>query len=68
MSEFVQQALPIAFMFGVVSLLGPLVGITMWMAFDGDRVRPEAQDATEVEPGTAREAAPATTGRPATAA
>ncbi len=39
MSEFVREALPIFFMYGVVLLLGPLIGITMWMAFDGDRLR-----------------------------
>jgi hypothetical protein len=45
MSEFMREALPIFFMYGVVGLLGPLVGLTMWMALDGDRLRDEADSA-----------------------
>lgn len=39
MSEFMREALPIIFMYGCVLALGPFIGIAMWMAFDGDRLR-----------------------------
>lgn len=43
MSDFMREALPIIFMYGCVLALGPFIGIAMWMAFDGDRLRePEA--------------------------
>lgn len=41
MSEFMREALPIIFMYGVVVLLGPFIAFAMWMAFDGDRLREE---------------------------
>lgn len=43
--DYSQQVIPILFMFGVVTLLGPLVGFTMWAAFDGDRHRSDEESA-----------------------
>ena len=57
MSEFMREALPIIFMYGCVLALGPFIGIAMWMAFDGDRLRePDAGATLQVEV-TEREAA-----------
>lgn len=52
MSELAKEILPIAVMYGFVLLLAPFIGVTMWVAFDGDRPRePLADDSTTtVEP------------------
>ena len=68
MSEFAREALPIFFMYGVVMLLGPLVGITMWMAFDGDRLHTEDVAAGAEAEQPAKVDTQVATGRPATAA
>lgn len=47
-SETMRELVPVLFMFGCVLALGPLVGFTLWMIHDGDRLR-TASD----EPSTA---------------
>ncbi len=70
MSEFMREALPIIFMYGCVLALGPFIGIAMWMAFDGDRLRePElAVDATLVEAQAMTPAQPLVTAEATSAA
>lgn len=53
MSELTREMIPIIVMYGFVLLLAPFIGITMWVAFDGDRLRePELEvDATTAPAG-----------------
>jgi hypothetical protein len=59
MSETMREALPILFMFGVAGLLGPLVGLTMWIAFDGDRLREDLREQATVTDEVRRAPEPA---------
>lgn len=51
MSETMRELLPVLFMFGCVFALGPLVGGTLWMMHDGDRLRDDQE--AELETGAA---------------
>jgi hypothetical protein len=44
MSETMHELIPVLFMFGCVLALGPLVGVTLWMIHDGDRLRERSGD------------------------
>lgn len=55
MSELTREIIPIVVMYGFVLLLAPFIAVTMWVAFDGDRLRVD-ETATPLDPSV--EAAP----------
>lgn len=46
MSELARELIPIVVMYFFVFLLAPFIAVTMWVAFDGDKLRePEGEGA-----------------------
>lgn len=44
MSDLTREMIPIIVMYGFVLLLAPFIAMAMWMAFDGDRLRVDAEE------------------------
>lgn len=60
-SQFMQELIPVVFMYACVLALGPFIAGAMWLAFDGDRLREDAEPVatTATEPAATRTTASA---------